>query len=142
MYYIYAKGSGNEQKLQAGQQVNRVGKYLYKHLDGAYKMTKSPNMCDVYITVLYQIPHRLIIKYGLEESKYEKVNEMTVDLNITTYQNKLRINVIEMTKNERTLGHNVYDPSKLENLEEASKKIYDNVCKKLAKAFEDYEFLF
>lgn len=137
-----SKGNSNNSKLEAGQQVNRIGKYLYKHLDGAFKIKNSPNTCDVYITVLYQIPPEFLNKYNINETKYEEVFEMTINLNITTYQNKLRVNVIEMTEGEKTLGCDVYKPEVLENLQESANLIFNKVCKRISKEFKDYEFLF
>lgn len=122
--------SSTQQKLSANQQVNRVGKYIYKNLDGAFKFKTSSNMCDVYITLLYEVP-------GSND-----VQEMTLDLNITTYQNKLRVNIIELTPNERTLGYDLYLPEKLEDLEEAKKMILQKVIKRISKAYQDYNFLF
>jgi hypothetical protein len=134
--------SNNSSTLQAGQQVNRVGKYLYKHLDGAFKMQNSANMCDVYMTVLYQIPLVLLKKYNISEKAYQEVQEMTLNLNITTYQNKVRINIIEVTPEEKTIGFDVYTPEELENLQQSAEKIYQRVVKRIEKEFQDYEFLF
>lgn len=140
------KGGGkqptNGNQLQAGQQVNRVGKYLYKHLDGAFKMDKTPNTCDVYVTVLYQIPPEILKKYNIKGEEYEKVNEMTLNLSITTYQNKVRINIIEVTPDEKTIGFDVYKPEQLENLQQSADTIFSKVCKRISKEFQDYEFLF
>lgn len=122
--------SSTQQKLSANQQVNRVGKYIYKNLDGAFKFKTSSNMCDVYITLLYEVPSS------------NDVKEMTLDLNITTYQNKLRVNIIELTPQERTIGYDLYKPEDLMNLEEAKKTILQKVIKRISKAYEDYNFLF
>lgn len=129
-------------QLQAGQQVNRVGKYLYKHLDGAFKIKNSGNTCDVYVTVLYQIPPEFLKKYGIEESKYQEVNEMTLNINITTYQNKVRINIIEVTPDEKTIGYDLYQPEELEDLQKSADKIFKRVCRRISKEFQDYDFLF
>lgn len=138
---ILCKSSNNPQgKLQAGQQVNRVGKYLYKHLDGAFKIEFSPNTCDVYITLLYQLPY--LDRIPGKGKEYNSVHEMTLDLNITTYQDKLRINVLETDENERTLGHNVYGPEYLIDLEQAKQLIFNNIVKKVSKAYEEYDFIF
>lgn len=86
-------------QLQAGQQVNRIGKYLYKHIDGAYNMVKSPNMVDIYFIVLYQL------KEDLRTEDDHDMHEMSINLNVTTYSNKVRINIIEVSpkeKNNRT----------------------------------------
>lgn len=127
-------------KLEAGQQVNRVGKYMYKNLDGAYNIKFSPNMCDVFITLLYQLPVEDRIPEKGDE--YNDVHEMTLNLNITTYQDKLRVNVIELTPEEMTLGHNAYKPEQLMNLKEAIEVIFGNVVKKVSKAYKDYDFIF
>ena len=127
-------------KISANQQVNRVGKYLYKNLDGAYKIEYGVNTCDVFVILLYQIPY--LHQIPGKGKEYNDVKEMNLDLNITTYQNKLRVNIIEMDENERTLGHNVYDLEKLVNLNEAKELIFNNVVKKVSKAYEEYDFLF
>lgn len=137
---IITCAKGNVPQLQAGQQVNRVGKYLYKHLDGAYKIENSQNTVDVYITLLYQIPYLQRIPGRGRE--YNSVHELTLDLNITTYQNKLRVNIIEMNDNERTLGHNTYDEELLKDLELTKDLIFQNVVKKVSKAYEEYDFIF
>ena len=128
------------QKLSANQQVNRVGKYLYKNLDGAFKIKNSSNTCDVYTTVLYQIPYLQQIPGRGKE--YNDVHEMTLNLNITTYQNKVRINIIEMDPNERTIGYDLYKPEVLEDLDFACKLIFKKVCKRISKAYQEYDLLF
>lgn len=117
-------------QLSANQQVNRVGKYLYKHIDGAFKFRTSSNSCDILTTILYEVP-------GSND-----VQEMTLDLNITTYQNKLRVNIIELSPNERTIGYDLYDPLVLEDLEYAKRLILQKVVKRISKAYEEYNFLF
>ena len=124
----------------AGQMVNRIGRYLYDNLDGAFDLKKSPNMVDVYVTVLYQLPiDKQIIGRGY---KYNDVHEKTIDINITTYQNKVRDDIIELDEMERTLGYDLYEPKKLENLADAKKLIFQRAVKRLSKAYEDYLFLF
>ena len=135
---ISCKSQSN--KIPANQQVNRVGKYLYKNIDGAFKFKTSSNMCDVYFTLLYQLP-----EYAQDLSKgeeYNDVHEITIDINITTYQNKVRVNTIELDPKQRTLGYDLYDPCSLEDLETAKKRVFARVVKKVAKAYAEYEFLF
>lgn len=136
------KGPTSGKQLTASQQVNRVGKYLYNNLDGAFKIKNSSNTCDVYITVLYQIPSEILKKYNITDDKYTEVHEMTVNISITTYQNKVRINIIEMTEGEKTIGYDLYTPESLEDLRESARKIYKRVCSRISKEFKDYEFLF
>ena len=115
--------------LSANQQVNRVGKYLYKNIDGAFKYKTSSNTCDVYFTLLYQLP--LDMQEPDKGKEYNDVHEITVDINITTYQNKVRVNVIEMTPMQRTLGYDLYEPYILEDLENAKKRIFNKIIKRV-----------
>lgn len=125
----------NQPQMPASQQVNRVGKYLYKHLDGAYDYKKSGNMYDVYCTLLYQLKP----EFGGEVND---VKEMTIDINITTYQNKLRINTIEMTPKERTLGFDLMKPEDLIDLQKAMEIIIWKVGNRIRNAYKDYIILF
>lgn len=127
-------------KLSSNQQVNRVGKYLYNNIDGAFKYKTSSNMCDVFFTLLYQLP--LDMQEPDKGEEYNDVHEITVDINITTYQNKVRVNVIEMTPMHRTLGYDLYEPYVLEDLENAKKRIFNKIIKRVSKAYSDYDFLF
>ena len=86
-------------------------------------------MCDVYIILLYSEPES------------NDVQEMILDINITTYQNKIRINIIEVTPKERTIGFDLYTSEEMMNLQEASKKIYQKILKRVSKAYEDFDFL-
>lgn len=139
---IYCSGKPTQPVIPASQLVGRIGKYLYKHIDGAFKFKSSSNMYDVWITVLYQIPPRLVEKYKLTDPKYLDVNEMTVNINITTYQNKIRVNVIEVTPEEKTLGCNVIPPNKLQDLKQAFDLIMLKVRTRLIKEFSDFDFIF
>lgn len=130
-------------KAQTPQQlVNTVGKYLYKNIDGAFKFDKSSNMCDVYFTLLYQIPADIRKFYGIDNAKYADVNEMTININVTTYQNKLRLNLIEEDPNELTLGSLVYNLEKDENLNNLRLKILTYLRKRLEKRYQGWEFIF
>lgn len=136
---ITCKTSGAQHKMQAGQQVNKIGQYLYKHIDGAFKIEKTGNMCDVYFMILYEIP-KLQRRFGHPEDR--KMHEMHINLNITTYQNKIRVNVIEVSPEERTLGSYVFLPEVMQDLETAKKLILDKVVKRVSKVYEDYDFVF
>lgn len=126
--------------MATNQKVKQVGKYLYNHIDGAFKYKSSSNMYDVYLTLLYQIPYWDRIPG--KGSEYNDVHEMTININLTTYQNKIRVDVIEMTPEQRTLGYDLFAPEKLKNLEEAMHFIYNKVKKRISKAYSEYDFLF
>lgn len=123
-------------QLTASTQVKRIGKYLYKNLDSAYNYKSSSNMFDVYFTLYYQEKHPTL---GIA---INDIKEMNIDINITTYQNKVRVNVIEMASAERTLGYSLYRPEKLDDLPAAMKLIWSSIVKKVEKAYSDYEFIF
>ena len=115
--------------LPASKQVIRVGKYLVKFLDGVIKYKISSNMFDIYTTLLYADP------------KTPDTQEMVLNLNLTTYQNKLRVDVIEITPEERTLGFDLFPLTQLDDLKTLSTKIYNKVLKRVEKAYRYFEFL-
>lgn len=130
----------SNQPLSANQQVNRLGNFLYKHIDGAFNYKKSSNMYDVYMTILYQLP---VDKQDEAKGKeFNDLHEMTLDINITTYLNKVRINIIEMTPEEKTIGYDLYEPEKLEDLVRASEIILKKIHKRISREFREYDFLF
>ena len=70
------------------------------------------------------------------------VKEMTININITTYQNKLRINTIEMTPQERTLGFDLMKPEELVDLQAAMNIIKKKVGNRIRRAYKNYTILF
>ena len=126
----------NKSQVPASTQVKRIGKYLYNNIESAYNFKSSSNMFDVYFTVYYQEKHPTL---GIAISD---IKEMNININITTYQNKVRVNVIEMDEFERTLGYMLYPSEKLVDLPLAMKLIWNTVIKKIEKAYAEYEFIF
>lgn len=122
--------------VEASKLVSRIGRYIYMHLDGAFKFKSTANTYDIYTTVLYQLP------YAVDSLESTVVHEMTLNISITTYQNKIRVNMIEMTPNQRTFGYDLYKPEELTDLQIAYDKIYSKVCKRIQRTYKDYEFLF
>ena len=133
--YIEA-GNFNQSRV-----VNQLGKYLWKNLDGAYEFQKSSNTYDVYTVILYQIPVEIIEEYNLD-GKYKDVNEMKIDINITTYGDKIRINFIEVDPDEQTLGQKIFDLSKGNDLKFLRDELMRYLYMRLNKLFKNYEFLY
>ena len=129
--------AANQQVLPASKQVKRIGQYLYKHIDGAYDFKSSSNNYDVYFLLLYELRKEL-----REPGKDYPVQEMRVNINVTTYQNKVRINIIELTPKERTIGFDLYTPEKVQDLQKAYPVIMEKINKRIYKAYEDYYFLY
>lgn len=133
-----------ELKIESGQAVKKIAKHLYKNLSGAYKFTTGSNTCDVYFLLYYEIP-KLNKLIGPAENKedYNAVHEMRINLNITTYQNKIRVNLIEITPEERTIGFDLYKPEIIqEDIIKARELIWSRVQKRISKAYENYDFVF
>lgn len=129
--------AANQQVLPASKQVKRIGQYLYKHIDGAYDFKSSSNNYDVYFLLLYELKKEL-----REPGKDYPVEEMKININVTTYQNKVRINIIEITPKERTIGFDLYAPEKVQDLPKAYPVIMEKIYKRIYKAYEDYYFLY
>lgn len=129
---IYIKAATN---IPASKMVNRLGKYLYNHLDGAFKYKKSGNTFDIYTTLLYELKE----EYGGVKND---VREMTLNINITTYQNTIRVNTIEVTPDERTLGYDLLKPELLDDLDAAQSVIMTKVHKRIDKAYDHHITLY
>lgn len=125
----------SENKIPASKQVIRLGNYIYNHLDGAYKQVRSGNTVDVYSIFLYQLRP----EYG---GKVNDVQEMQIDINLTTYQNKVRLNVVEITPMERTLGSSVISEAKLEDLRSAMDYVLQLVAKHITRSYKEYMLLY
>lgn len=119
--------------------VNQLGKYLYKNIDSSYKYEKEPNKYIVYMLFLYQLPLYKQNPYKGEE--YNDVHEMKIAIDITTYNNLIRINFIEITPEERTIGYKTYDPSRYSDVKSLGSDIYSELVKKIKKFYSEYEIL-
>lgn len=126
--------------ISTSQLVNKLGKYLYRNIDGRETIRFTGNTCDVYITVYYQIPANL--QDTSAGSAVNDIQTMLVNINITTYQNKIRVNVITVTPEARTLGFDLYAPEECQVTSTICQKIYSKVCTRIAKAFKEFDFLF
>ena len=127
--------------IPTSQLVNKIGKYLYKHISGADRYKVSGNINDVWFTVLYQIPE-YSIKPGQGMRYSDEVYDMRININVTTYRNKIRVNLIEVSPEERTLGHFVYMPEQVQQVATICDDIIEDIQKRLNKIFEDYNFIY
>ena len=136
---MYIEASHN---LQPAQLANALGRFMYRHLDGAYRIENTTNTCDVYVTVLYSIPSDIVELYRLYEPKYTQTNEMDINISITTYQNKIRVNTLAVTPESKTLGFDLFTPDQLQDFNKALVLVYKKVCRRIEKEFEDFDFIF
>lgn len=130
MYNIYAS-------MPASQLVNKIGKYLYNNIDGAYSFAKSANTYDVTFILLYETPKEL-----RPEGAPEDMKEMHITLSIACYQDKIRVSATEISPEERTIGFYTFNVEKMQDLAKAKKNILDKITKRVATMYEDYDFLF
>ena len=137
---IYCTSNKYQPNIPSNLQVNKIGKYLYNNIDGAFKYSTSSNTCDVYFILLYQIPY--CDRIPGKGKEYNDIHEMTIDINLTTYQNKIRLNILEMDPNERTLGSYAIPVKYWEDLNILKSYILDKVNKSVTKAYSNYDFLF
>lgn len=133
---IICKSNKETAKYQGNQAVNIVGRFLYNHIDGAYNIKRSANSVDVYFIILYQK------KEELREDSDKDMHEMKLNINITTYDDKLRMNIIELSPEERTLGFNTFALKKFDDLNSGYDLVMKTLKKRLNKYYEDYDFIF
>jgi hypothetical protein len=170
---ILAKTQNDEyyNRLPLPSQVKRLGKYLKDNLSGVYKITEPPNEYIIYTTVLYTIkeevrkeiadhiqhlmdlyaPYTMPPEVRKEIEDGEKilkeasdtVYDMNIYLNITTYSQYIRVNVIRLDQYEQTLGYMRLEPKELISLPFCKDKIVRYVKKVIEKKYKDdgYEVL-
>lgn len=134
-------------RLPLPSQVKRLGEFLSnkKNLSGVYKVKQPPNEYVIYTTIMYQLPLELRKKmrqyseklHGIEEDVYTA----DVYINITTYSQYIRLNVILLNDGEETLGFLRLDRVDLMSLPDCKQKLIDFIYKKIIKKFEKYETL-
>lgn len=137
---IEAKTVPGTKNIPIEQLVNRIGKYLNKNLDGVYKFKIGNSEVNLYLVVYYQIP--MLSKRPGEGKTLSDLYEMNFNLNLTSYANKIRVNLIEIAPDEQTVGHFVLDSSQVQDMLVARKIIVDKLIKIINKKFEGYEFIF
>ena len=118
-------------KFEPGTVIKKVGKYLYKNIDGSYKIAFHPMECEIFMFMYYQVP-------GVADS----MDEMKFIISITSYSNKLRINLTEDTELEKTIGQLILFPEELNDLELVKKKVLTMIKKSINKEFQDFDFVY
>lgn len=117
--------------MQPGNWIKKVGKYLNDHIDGAYKIAFHSMECEVFMRMYYQLPNVA-----------ESFDEMKFIISITSYQNKLRINLTEDTEMEKTIGQLILRPEELGNLEEVRLRVLKMIKKAINKEFDQFDFIY
>ena len=121
-------------KSSAGSYVNRIGKYLKQHMDGSYKIKFSPMECEVFFQMLFEVPENR-----------ETYGEIRFVISTVSYQNKLRINITELTEREKTIGQLILkdaDVANMTDFEEVRYKVINSINKYLEKEYPGYYLVF
>lgn len=116
--------------------VNIVGKSLYNHIDSAFEFRSSANMYDVYFTVYYQIVE------DLRDDDDTEIHEMVVNINITTYDNYLRINIYTSADLNQLIAFDKYNITRYNTIQHLVQDIYIKTLKRLTKFYYDCDFIF
>lgn len=114
------------------QYINKLGKYLNKEIDGAYKMKFGPTYSEVYVMVYFQ-----------EWGQPQTFDEVSVKINITSYQDKLRVNFIRDDEKEKTLGQVILKASDITTgMPYIKEKVDTALVKAMEKEFGEYQFIY
>lgn len=114
-----------------GSIVNKIGKYLNSHIDGAYKITFHTMECEVTMMMYYQIP-----------GDPDSLDRMDFNINITSYQNKVRINLTETDEFEKTIGQIILSEDETHDLPLVQKKVLTQLKRSIAREYEEYDFVY
>lgn len=122
------------------QKINQLGKYLYKNIDSAYEIDYGPQRVDIYFIVYYQ--YSVYSPDPKIKKTYSDTYEMHININLTCYSHKIRVNIIELSPDEMTLGQMILPEKKLDDLESGRELIESRIRKYINKYYEEYEFIY
>lgn len=109
--------------MELGQIVKKTSKYLYRALPNAYNYTVGANTSKVkmfiYVVDGRNLPPELYGIFYNDPSTSDKfahyfskhrllVEKVIIDVDLATYSDKIRLNVIEQSPLYTTLGHKTY----------------------------------
>ena len=81
-------------------------------------------------------------EYSLDYDS-SKAGIINLSHNLANYLSpKIRVNTIELTPEERTLGSDVIKPEILNDLQTAMNIILEKICNRISKAYDKYDILF
>ncbi len=113
-----------------GQLIKQFAKYLYKNIPGAYKINFGSMTSDVFTVVYYQVP-----------GDAHSFKEMNIDISITGYANKIRINITQMDHLEKTIGQIIFNEDDLLDKERCKYRIIEKMRTALVKEYSEYDFV-
>lgn len=111
--------------------VNKIGKYLKQKLDGAYMIKFHPSECEVFLRMLFEF-----------EDNKNVFGDISFIISIVTYQNKIRINITEISQSEKTIGQLILKEEDLQDLDLIRYRIIDAINKFLKKEYPGYYLVY
>lgn len=140
-YDLFGSSILANKKQNPAQMVNTIGRSIYKSTDSAFKAEKTSFHYEVFFEVLYEVPPWVREAYNLDES-YADLNTMVVSIDLTSYDDKVRANVIEQDPNNKTLGHKTFPVDKYRDTKDMREAIISFMYKSIAKNYQDYDFIY
>lgn len=107
-----------------------LAKYLYTNIGSATSWTSQSNVVTVQFTVY--IVHPIDVEG-------QTIDHVDLEVNITTYSNKIRIELFEKTPLERTLAFYVYTPENVQDFKYMKTDILKKIKKAVTKYYEGIE---
>ena len=111
--------------------VNEVAKYFQKKTDGAYSIKFGVNTVDIYMYMYYHT-----------RNAEDPIQQMNLDISMTSYDNKIRVNVTEITDLEYTFLHFTVPVKETDSMEDVRIKILERIAKGIEREYEDYDVVF
>ena len=130
--------SNTNQVVSLNKLINQIGRYLYNHIDGALSYKTSTNHATVEMMILYQ--RKLEDRTGNQDE--DDMHEMHLELDLTTYSDKIRLNIIRLDESEKTLGSYTIRVDQPIDYTEVQNQVMSKVRKSLIKEYNMFEFIF
>ena len=126
--------------LTGSQIVNGLGKFFKKHLTGSGIIEKRSNDCTVIIPLSYKVkPENDALDDVISCDTHDEMGTITVEISITTYDNKIRVNIFN---GDLTIDHKTYNIALFNDYETECIKILNYSKKKIINKFPQYDFQF
>lgn len=122
--------------MKINQQINQIGKYIYHNIDGAISYKTKPNKSIVTFLMYFQYDPDKVGKSDID------LQEIKIEIDITTYNNKVRVDIIELDPNERTLGYYLYSPESTDDMKYMKDDILNKLNKRIRKFYGQFLYLY
>lgn len=122
--------------MKLNQQINRIVKYLYHNIDGAISYRTEPNKSIVTFLMYFQDDPSTV-----NQSDFN-LNEIKIEIDVTTYNNKVRVDMIELDPNQRTLGYYLYSPESIQDMKYIRNDILNKLSKRIRKFYGQFLYLY